>query len=150
MKCKNQNLKSNVKLFKWRYWVGFHPSFSNVIWQTIFLHSLGRDQKLQEKNPIKRLVYTDDISNCVAKHNGRNILRQSNNERINIKCLKIRFLEIMISPCLCTNKDKGHIRGHSITTYYKMRGRGTGLKNVCFCPRSWYQNCPRRGGIKKW
>ena len=26
----------------------------------------------------------------------------------------------------------------------KMRGRGS--KNVCFCPRSGYKNCPRRGG----
>ena len=32
----------------------------------------------------------------------------------------------------------------------KMRGRGS--KNVCFCPRSGYKNCPRRGagGVKKW
>ena len=124
LNCKNLKVKSNVKLYKWRYWVGFLPSFSNVIWQTIFLHSLGRDQKLQEKNPIKRLVYDDDISNCVSKHNGRNILKQSKNERIKIKCLKTRFFETMISPCLCTNKDKGHIRGHSRILWIKRWGEG--------------------------
>ena len=34
----------------------------------------------------------------------------------------------------------------------KMRGRGTRLKNVCFCPLSGYQNCPSMGGqgVKKW
>jgi hypothetical protein len=33
----------------------------------------------------------------------------------------------------------------------KMRG-GRGSKNVCFCPRARYKNCPRRGGggVKKW
>ena len=32
--------------------------------------------------------------------------------------------------------------------YYvdKMRGEGEGVKNVCFCPRSEYKNCPCRGG----
>ena len=31
---------------------------------------------------------------------------------------------------------------------YVGRGQdeGEGSKNVCFCPRSWYKNCPRRGG----
>ena len=57
LKCRNRNrnLKSNVKLFKWRYWLGFLPRFSNVIWQTIFLHSLGRDQKLQEKKSNQKV-----------------------------------------------------------------------------------------------
>ena len=41
------------------------------------------------------------------------------------------------------------IRGHSITTWTRWGGRGT--KNVCFCPRLGYKNCPRRGGgINKW
>ena len=30
----------------------------------------------------------------------------------------------------------------------KMRGKG--VKNVCFCPRSAYNNCPRRGAGRKW
>jgi hypothetical protein len=36
------------------------------------------------------------------------------------------------------------IRGNSITTWTRWGGRGS--KNVCFCPRSGYKNCPRRGG----
>ena len=41
------------------------------------------------------------------------------------------------------------IRGHSITTWARWGGKGS--KNVCFCPRSWYKNCPRRGeGVRKW
>ena len=29
--------------------------------------------------------------------------------------------------------------------------RGEGVKNFCFCPRSGYKNCPRRGGgVKQW
>ena len=38
-------------------------------------------------------------------------------------------------------------RGHSITTW--TRWGGGGVKNVCFCPRSVYKNCPRRGGGQK-
>ena len=40
------------------------------------------------------------------------------------------------------------LRGHSITTW--TRWGGEGVKNVWFCPRSGYENCPRRGGVKKW
>ena len=36
------------------------------------------------------------------------------------------------------------LRGHSITTW--TRWGGEGVKNVWFCPRSGYENCPRRGG----
>ena len=34
----------------------------------------------------------------------------------------------------------------------KMRGGGgrRGSKNVYFCPRSGFKNCPGRGGVKKW
>ena len=39
------------------------------------------------------------------------------------------------------------IRGHSITTWTRWGGRGS--KNVCFCPRSGYKDCPRRGGVSK-
>ena len=39
-------------------------------------------------------------------------------------------------------------RGHSITTWTRWGGMGS--KNVCFCPRSGYKNCPHRGGVKKW
>ena len=38
------------------------------------------------------------------------------------------------------------IWGHSITTWTRWGVRGS--KNVCFCPRSGYKNCPRRGGQK--
>ena len=32
---------------------------------------------------------------------------------------------------------------------YVDKMRGEGVKKVCFCPRSGYKNCPRRGGSKK-
>ena len=39
--------------------------------------------------------------------------------------------------------------GRSIITWTRWGGRG--LKDVCFCPRSGYKNCPLRGeGVKKW
>ena len=39
------------------------------------------------------------------------------------------------------------LRGHSITTWTRWGGEGS--NNVCFCPRSGYKNCPRRGwGVK--
>ena len=39
------------------------------------------------------------------------------------------------------------VGGHSITTWTRWGGRGS--KNVCFCPRSGYKNCPCRGGGRK-
>ena len=39
------------------------------------------------------------------------------------------------------------LRGHSITTWPRWGGRGS--KNVCFCPRSGYKNCPRGRGCQK-
>ena len=36
--------------------------------------------------------------------------------------------------------------GHSIATWTRWGGRGS--KNVCFCLRSGYKNCPRRGAQK--
>ena len=40
-----------------------------------------------------------------------------------------------------------------ISVYFSPRGQdeeGEGVKNVCYFPRSWYKNCPRRGSVKKW
>ena len=42
-----------------------------------------------------------------------------------------------------------YIRGYSITRWTRWGG-GRGSKNVCFCPHSGYENCPRRGGGHKW
>ena len=45
-------------------------------------------------------------------------------------------------------------RGHSITKYVDKMREGRKSKTVCFCPRSGYKNCPRRGGpgggLEKW
>ena len=41
-----------------------------------------------------------------------------------------------------------NIRGHSILLRGQNEG-GRGSKNVCFCPRSVYKNCPSRGGGQK-
>jgi hypothetical protein len=38
-------------------------------------------------------------------------------------------------------KLQDNLRAHSVTTW-----NVGGSKNVCFCPRSGYENCPRRGG----
>ena len=38
-------------------------------------------------------------------------------------------------------------RGHSITTWTRW---GRGSKNVCFCPRSRYKNCPCMGCTSCW
>ena len=60
------------------------------------------------------------------------------------------FVQIKLRPSIwkisktVTRSVRGHLR---IT-----RTRWRGSKNVCFCPRSGYKNCPRRegGGVKKW
>ena len=44
-----------------------------------------------------------------------------------------------------------YIRGHSISTWTKWECGGRGSKNVCFCWRSGYKNCPcSEGGGRKW
>ena len=54
---------------------------------------------------------------------------------------------ISVSTNFIKSKVGGPCKGSFNNYVDKMRGRGS--KNVCFCPRSGYKNCPRRGGGSK-
>ena len=45
--------------------------------------------------------------------------------------------------------DLGKAPFNNYVDKIKDKMRGEGVKNVCFCPRSGYENCPRRGGGSK-
>ena len=63
-------------------------------------------------------------------------------------CLVCSFQPIYIRNLWKYLGYPGHccqpVRDNSITTWTRWGGRGS--KYVCFCPRSGYKNCPRRGG----
>ena len=67
----------------------------------------------------------------------------------NVRTERLRMLLLKRYPVW--GKENCPLAAWGSFNNYVVRWGGRGLKNVCFCPRSGYKNCPRRGGgVKKW